>query len=214
MRGQARRHQRAMPRHQPHGRARCDKSGLALAHAEGQAADLRKRAEQFQQTAQVLREEAAQLQSEAEALRAGRRLPLPRPEWAGPGDDGIALGTALDWQPMFDGAHERSLLEAALAASGLLGASLGEAGASSRTWSVHAHGPVVSPNLSEALTVDVEHPLASLAAKVLDRVRLAPSAREVSSSKVTSELVIGGTVRSGWVSSLATSWGALSLPLC
>lgn len=171
----------------------------ALSCAESQAADLRARSEQATRVALELREEAGRLQTEAAELRAGRRLPLPRPEWAGEGDDSIAFGATLDWQSTFDGAHDRDLLEAALAASGLLGASLGEAGASTLSWCIDAHGPVVSPNVSEALTVDPEHSLATAAAAVLARIELAPSALAVSSGNATPGLVIGrdGTFRAG-----------------
>ncbi|GEL68675.1 SbcC/MukB-like Walker B domain-containing protein [Myxococcus virescens] len=177
-------------------------AAMALVRAASQAANLRNRSEQARQTAQMLREEAGHLQAEAAELRAGGRLALPRPGWAGPGDDGIALGAALDWQSTFDGARDRDLLEAALAASGLLGASLGETGASTHLWCVDAHGPVVSSNLSEALTVDAEHSLASTATAVLARIRLAPSALDVPSDEDTPGLIVGrdGTFRTGGLS--------------
>ena len=95
---------------------------------------------------------------------------MPRPEWAGPGDDTLALGGVLDWAAEFDDPRQRALLEAALAASGLLGASLVDAGAATRNWRVEAIGPAVENNLGETLVVDPAHPLASMASAVGPRL--------------------------------------------
>lgn len=177
-------------------------AAMALVHATSLAAHLRNHSEQARRTARMRREEAGLLESQAAELRTRGRLTFPRPGWAGPGDDDVALGAALDWQSRFDDAHDRNLLEAALAASGLLGASLNEAGASTHSWSVDAHGPVVRPNLSEVLTVDAEHAMASAATSVLARIRFVPSALDVSPEPHVPALVVGrdGTFRMGVLS--------------
>lgn len=171
----------------------------AMARAEGIAGELRGRAKQAMSDASTAREEARRLRDEAEELRSGRLLPLPRPEWAGPGDDSVALGAVLDWQDIFENAEERSLLEAAMGAAGLLGASVGQDGASTRFWRVEPTGPIFVENLSELITVDVMHPLASAAAAVLARVRVAPSAAMEDEVSEVSALCIGrdGTFRAG-----------------
>jgi DNA polymerase III delta prime subunit len=150
----------------------------AIARAGQISGEHRARAQQQRAEAATHRAEAKALRAEAESLRAGRLLPLPRPEWAGPGDDGAALGAILDWRADFDDPTQRALLEAAMAAAGLLGASLGESGASTRSWRVEATGPEVHPNLSEMVEVDAAHPLAPAAARVLARVRVAPTASQ------------------------------------
>jgi hypothetical protein len=150
------------------------------AHATARAAhiggDLRSRAKLAGSEAVRLRGEAGGLRDEAEALRSGRLLPLPRPEWAGPGDDSVALAAALDWRDTFDGERERALLEAAMAAAGLLGATISDAGASTSYWRVDPAGPVLDESLANFVTVDPAHPLATTAAAVLARVSVVPSA--------------------------------------
>lgn len=149
----------------------------AVARAEALAGELRARAQQIRAAAAQCRIDAALLNSEAALLREGRLLPLPRPDWAGPGDDSVALGAVLDWSPGFDDPHDRALLEAAMAAAGLLGASLTNAGTDTRYWRVEAETPVVERNLAEVVTVDSAHPLATVALAVLSRVGLANSAK-------------------------------------
>lgn len=170
----------------------------ALARAEEFAAILRSNAKRAGEEAGQLRTEAGDLRAEAEELRSGRLLPLPRPEWAGPGDDARALGTVLEWSEDFRGDKERALIEAAVAAAGLLGANLGTAGASTDAWRVDAYGLVVADNLGEVIAIDPEHPLADPARAVLARVRLAASAT-ARDTDAGASLVIGrdGTFRAG-----------------
>jgi hypothetical protein len=174
----------------------------ALSRAEGIAAELRARGQHASSEAVKLRGEAGRLREEAKELRAGRLLPLPRPEWAGPADDSIALGAALDWPAHFGDTRSRALLEVALGAAGLLGASLGNSGASTQLWRVDATGLMVSPNLGELIAVDPEHPLAAVASAVLERVRLAPTSIVEASAESDSALIIGrdGTFRAGVLS--------------
>lgn len=70
----------------------------ATARAEGLASVLQMRAKQTVASALQIREEARSFRAEADELRNGRLLPLPRPDWAGPGDDSMAIGAVLDWQ--------------------------------------------------------------------------------------------------------------------
>ena len=124
---------------------------------------------------------------EAAQLRGGKLLPLPRPDWAGEGNDDKALGSALDWQPSLS-AEARPPLEAALAAAGLLGATLTPTGAVTTAWQVSAEGSELPDNLTAVLTVDPAHPLAATAAAILERVTLASTA---TTSPGTTALVIG-----------------------
>ncbi len=167
----------------------------AIVHAEQIAGAWRMRARSASTEAARLRDEARGLREEAAALRGGRLLPLPRPAWAGPGDDTVAFGAVLDWQDAFDDPAARALLEAALGAAGLLGAAMGEEGASSRNWHVAATGPMVTPNLSTFLAVESIHPLAAVASAVLARVPVASTA----SAAGASALCIGrdGTFQAG-----------------
>ncbi len=179
--------------------ATCDAwQRYALSRAEGIAADLRARAQIEAAEADELRREGAALRAEASALREGRLLPFPRPEWAGAGDDDMALGSALEWQATFGDARERALLEDVLSAAGLLGATLRCDGASTLAWRVDAVGPEVSPNLGEVVAVDPGHPFANAAAAVMARVSLAPTATRPPRGG-DSSLVVGrdGTFRTG-----------------
>jgi hypothetical protein len=103
-------------------------AGVVQQRVAAHAALLRQRAGAEDDRRDALTEQAAELRREAEGLRAGKLLPLPRPDWAGPGDDEIALGAALDWKPDISD-EVRGPLELALTASGLLGATLTDEGA-------------------------------------------------------------------------------------
>lgn len=169
----------------------------AIARVESISGELRTKAQQAAAEAAGLRETAETRRDEAKQLRDGRLLPLPRPEWAGPGDDDVALGSVLEWRESSQGSSKPALLEAAMAASGLLSASLGEGGASTRYWRVAATGPVQAENLLRELAVDPAHPLASATSAVLARVRLTANAQSDAGSD--SALCIGadGTFRAG-----------------
>jgi hypothetical protein len=167
-----------------------------LVSAEAIAGTLRVQAMRAREEATRNHDIARSLRQEAEGLRAGRLLPLPRPDWAGPGNDDVALGTALEWRGGFEDPAQRGLVEAALSAAGVLGASLGSDGSSTSRWEVRPSGPVSADNLQAVLSVDLTHPLASEANAVLARVSLASSAAE---PEVSSPLCIGrdGTFRAG-----------------
>ncbi len=169
-------------------------AATATLRAERVAAALVSRAGGLRQEALALGEEARRFRDEAAALRAGRLLPLPRPEWAGPGDDALALGALLEWN---EGVTERqqALIENALGASGLLGATLHEGGAETLAWRVDASAPPQPQNLASALAVDPDHPSAKRAIDVLERVALSDSA----DFPTPTALVIGrdGSFRAG-----------------
>jgi hypothetical protein len=138
--------------------------------------------------------QAGELREQASALRAGQLLPLPRPEWAGPGDDETAFGAALEWpertqrpqaaaggdaddEQAYPALHaSRSRLELALAAAGILGAHLSADGAATDTWTISASGDPVELNLTAVLAVNPEHPYADSARAVLARIGLADAA--------------------------------------
>ena len=169
-----------------------------LARVESISGELRTKAQQAAAAAAALREEAQTLREAAKQLRNGRLLPLPRPEWAGAGDDDAALGAVLEWRETSSADPEqRALMEAAMAAAGLLGATLAEGGAATRYWRVAPTGPIPAENLLQEVAVDGTNPLASAASAVLSRVQLAPSA-ELDTGDA-SALCIGrdGTFRAG-----------------
>lgn len=169
------------------------------ARAEAIAAEFRVSAKQAAADAAKLCEDASALRNEAIELRSGRLLPLPRPEWAGQGDETVALGVALEWQEGCADPTQRALVEAAMAAAGLLGASVGEGTASTLRWRVEPTGPICPQNLTELIAVDPGHPLASTASAVLARVCLAPSATLEPEVNLAGALCIGrdGTFSAG-----------------
>ena len=177
---------------------RAAEPGQLLHAAEGFAAaattwastyvgQLRAGADAADQRASELRETAQGYRAEAAQLRDGKLLPLPRPGWAGEGNDDEALGLALDWQPSLS-EEARPPLEAALAAAGLLGATLSPTGAVTTAWQVSPQGSVLPDNLTAVVTVDPAHPLAATAAAILERVALISTA---TASPGTTALVIG-----------------------
>jgi len=121
-------------------------------------------------------------------------LAFPRPDWAGPGDDEAAFGAAVSW---VDGVDERTreIVEATLAAAGVLGAELEESGAVTSAWSVAARGTDVAGNLSELLAAEPGHPLGDVAEGVLRQIALVQS---VEKDELTGgELAGGGLVAIG-----------------
>ena len=170
-------------------------AAVATTRASTYAGQLRAGADATDQHAAELRGAAEEHRAEAAQLRGGKLLPLPRPDWAGEGNDDEALGSALEWQPSLS-AETRPPLEAALAAAGLLGAALAPTGAMTTAWQVSAEGPVLSDNLTAVLTVDPVHPLAATALAILERVALT---RTATASPATTALVVGrdGTFRAG-----------------
>ncbi|MEW2345360.1 SbcC/MukB-like Walker B domain-containing protein [Streptomyces griseoaurantiacus] len=169
----------------------------ALRIGETLAAGHESAAHQHLATAASLDATAAQHRLEARHLRSGRLLPLPRPAWAGPGEDDTALGALLEWHSALHGADDRkALLELALASAGILGAHLHEGGATTHAWHISPAGPVQEHNLTAVLDIASGHPHASLARAVLQRIAVADTATD---HRHTLALVIGrdGTFTAG-----------------
>ncbi|MFJ6730540.1 SbcC/MukB-like Walker B domain-containing protein [Streptomyces sp. NPDC091281] len=140
---------------------------------------------------------AAQHRTEARHLRSGQLLPLPRPDWAGPGEDDTAFGSLLEWHPALDDADDhKALLELALASAGILGAHLHNGGVTTHTWHITPTGAVQEHNLTAALTTAPGHPHAGIAHAVLQRIALADTAAD---RRDAPALVIGrdGTFTAG-----------------
>ena len=171
--------------------AHVDEPGMAIAQVRAWAATVHHVAlaqdAQLRQEATGLREQAAQvtvdaagLRQEAAELRAGRVLPLPRPTWTtdlasrtgSTVAESTLFGSALAWVDDVP-AHIADRVESALVASGLLGAQLGADGLEHPDWVVLPTGPTApAPTLATILRPDPDHPLAHVAAAVLDRIHL------------------------------------------
>ncbi|MEV4813307.1 SbcC/MukB-like Walker B domain-containing protein [Micromonospora avicenniae] len=165
----------------------------AVANAAAQAhhfvgETLRTQARELADHANKQREDAAE-------LRAGKLLPVPRPAWCEPGDDDQTVAMAVDWHPSVPKGTPRALIEAALSASGLLGATITASAAHTEAWTVAATGNTVTHNLTSVLTVDPSHPQADIVIAVLNRIGIADSAEHGD----TDTLFIGrdGTFRIG-----------------
>lgn len=132
-------------------------------------------------TAAGLRDDARAAREEAGRLRTGKLLPLPEPDWvtdrsADPDGQDDLLGACIDWAPGFTDPSARAHLESALSASGLLGARISATGVDAGDWAVTTGGPTATPNLTDALVADSDHPLSATVAAVLERVHLADTA--------------------------------------
>ncbi|MGQ4482091.1 SbcC/MukB-like Walker B domain-containing protein [Streptomyces sp. SAS_276] len=171
----------------------------ALRIGETLAAGHESAAQHHLATAASLDATAAQHRTEARHLRSGRLLPLPRPAWAGPGEDDTALGSLLEWHPALDDADDhKALLELALASSGILGAHLHNGGATTHAWHISPAGAVQEHNLTAVLTIAPGHPHTDLVRTVLQRIALADTAT-TADRRDTLALVIGrdGTFTTG-----------------
>jgi len=145
-------------------------------------------AERLDSSASSLEVAAREARRQASELRAGQVLALPRPGWAGTGNDDNALGTALEWNT--DVAEDRhGPIEAALASSGALGATIhlngGDATAATDSWSVSATGDDVHPNLTAVVHVVAEHPHRDLIHSILTKIGLQPTAGAAAGTGLT-----------------------------
>ncbi|WP_330481494.1 SbcC/MukB-like Walker B domain-containing protein [Streptomyces sp. NBC_00724] len=134
--------------------------------------------------------------------RSGNLPAFPGPAWLDAVDEARAFGAAVDWKaatvPPGPG---RDVLEAAIAATGLLGAALTEHGVAHGVgWQVRADGPALAAPLSLAsvLTAVPGHPFEAVAAAVLERIAYLPSAAALT-DEGGAGLAIGadGTFRAG-----------------
>lgn len=120
---------------------------------------------------------AREHRAHASRLRAGQLLPLPRPDWAGVGDDDTALGSLLEWRSELEyDEDQRAMLEVALATAGVLGAHLETGCAVTGIWHISPVGAQLEHNLTAVLDVDSSHPYANIARAVLARIGLADTA--------------------------------------
>lgn len=157
-------------------RERLNAWALQALHAgEALAAHHENAAHNHQTTAAQLHDDAAEHRAQARRLREGHLLPLPRPGWAGPGDDDAALGALLEWRSGV-AQDQRVLLESALACAGVLSAHLHTGGATTSAWHISPAGTPAEHNLTAVLDVDPAHPQADLARTVLARIALSDSA--------------------------------------
>ncbi|WP_454561298.1 SbcC/MukB-like Walker B domain-containing protein [Mycobacterium haemophilum] len=136
--------------------------------AEAIAAKNTAAAEELTQRAALLHEEADAARRRAQELREGRDIPPPRPEWASPADDS-AFANSLQWADNVDD-HTRALVESALAASGVLGATLTRRGIHQHDWTIVNTTPTVTPNLTELVEADPAHELADTTRQILARI--------------------------------------------
>ncbi|MFE1987634.1 SbcC/MukB-like Walker B domain-containing protein [Streptomyces mirabilis] len=163
----------------------------ALRIGETLAAGHESAARQHLATAADQEATAAQHRTEARHLRSGQLLPLPRPAWAGPGEDDTALGTLLEWHPaLHDEDDQKALIELALASAGILGARLHHGGATTHTWHISPAGAIQERNLTAVLDIAPGHPHTDLARAVLQRIALADTAT-ATGHPGTPALVIG-----------------------
>lgn len=148
------------------------------------------------QEATRLRGDAGQLRSKAKSLRGGQLLPIPRPHWSGEATDDDAFAAIVDWHSDHADDTSRALIELALSASGILGATVETDGVHTAAWSVTVVGDAVDDHLGTVLTADPRHPLASIVTQVLRRIRLTDSALDDTAG---TGLIIGrdGTFRIG-----------------
>lgn len=179
-------------------------SRTVAAHADGGASRARSRAEHHQQQADLASAAAEQAAAAAEQWRAGRLHPFPGPWWLETAEGPDAFACAVDWNAAaVPAGPERDALEAVIAATGLLSASLTTEGVSGTgvgySWRVLSSGDVLpaKESLASVLTAVPGHPLGASAAAVLERIAYLPSASHSQSEQAA--LVIGadGTYRVG-----------------
>jgi hypothetical protein len=164
------------------------------------AADLNVTAGSHEQQAATIRLDSEDARRRAGELRAGRVLRPPRPDWAEPaGDDEFA--NAIQWSDAVD-APTRALVESALAASGVLGATLTPDGAQAGSWAVTDATPPVTSHLGTLIDADPQHPLAAVAQRVLERIALASTAASAP-AEATAAVGTDGTFRFGIISGRA-----------
>lgn len=150
--------------------AAADWSAAAGTRAEAIAAGLEAQARDLERRCAELSSEASRHRARAAELLAGKIIPPMRPDWAGEADH-RAFSNALQWRDDASPSHQ-ALIESALSASGLLGATLEGDSLATAVWRVATHAPPMQRNLTEIVTVDPDHPSSDLAQAVLERITL------------------------------------------
>lgn len=142
----------------------------ALRRSEAIAAGAEAVARERNRLSQDLAGQAAERLAHARELRDGKDVLPGRPGWAGEADERV-FSNALRWRPNVD-PDEHRLVEAALLASGVLGATLTAGGLTSEAWSVTSVGEPAARSLAELIDAEPEHPFAAEARAVLERIAL------------------------------------------
>lgn len=175
-------------------------SRLTSRNAEFAAAGYGEEARTRARQAAELRDQARDARREVEALRSGRVIPPPRPDWAGP-VSADAFANAVDWLED-TGPQTRALVESALGAAGVLGATVTSDGVRTDAWALTRNGPAMAPNLSGLIRADQAHPRAEVAGALLERIAVASSA---AAAPADAAAVIGldGTFRLGVIAGRA-----------
>ena len=172
----------------------------ATARAATASAEHRSAARRHDEQASEHERQARQLREQAQQFRSGTPRPLPRPSWAGAGQDDRGFATALEWREHVT-ADVRKALEMGLATSGVLGATVDAAGLRAGShWVLTAHGPDAARNLTEVLHADPAHPHAATVTALLAQIGLVDSVTGLAVAGLAQvALVIGfdGTFRTG-----------------
>ncbi|MFJ4585145.1 SbcC/MukB-like Walker B domain-containing protein [Streptomyces echinatus] len=174
-------------------------AGRVTALAAGFSSRTRQRAQHHQQQADAARQAAAQAAERARMWSSGKLPALPGPAWLETSDDSNCFAMAVDWRPgALPAGAARDTVEAAMAAAGLLSATLSPQGlAGDSGWLVRPLGPELpaEQSLASILTA-VPGRLAEVTHAVLRRIGYAPTATHAGSDP---DLLIGadGTYRCG-----------------
>ncbi|AEY86855.1 hypothetical protein SHJG_1579 [Streptomyces hygroscopicus subsp. jinggangensis 5008] len=134
---------------------------------------------------------------------SGKLPALPGPAWLEMSDDGDCFAMAVDWRPgALPAGVARDTAEAAMAAAGLLSATLSPQGvAGDSGWLVRPLGPELplEDSLASVLTAVPGHRLSEVTHAVLRRIGYAPTAIEAEPGDRDTDLLIGadGTYRCG-----------------
>lgn len=177
-----------------------DWSAAASTRAEGIAAGLEALARDRRRQADTLGDEAAQHRSRAGELRAGKVIQPSRPQWAGEADE-RAFAHALQWRDEA-GSEQRALVESALLAAGLLGATLEDDALTAASWRITAQAPPVERNLTELLEADPEHPGSATAFAVLKQIALTDTVA-AAPAEVGTVIALDGSFRLGAIAGRA-----------
>lgn len=177
-------------------------AGRVTALAAGFSSRVRQRAQHHQQQAVAARQAAAQAAERAWLWSSGKLPALPGPAWLETSDDSGCFAMAVDWRPgALPAGVARDTVEAAMAAAGLLSATLSPHGlAGDSGWLVRPLGPElpIEDSLASILTA-VPGRLAEVTQVVLRHIGYAPTATQVEPAGSDPDLLIGadGTYRCG-----------------
>lgn len=170
----------------------------AVHRAEALAADHESQAKHLLSLAAELDGNAAIARARAQSLRDGDLvLPPPRPSWATPAD-GRAFANALQWQDHVD-ETTRAHVESALAAAGILGATLNATSVQAEDWEVTPDSQPAARSLTELIDVEPTHRHAPTARRVLQAIAVAET-ENVAPLDTGTVIGLDGTFRVGVVS--------------